>query len=64
MSGSWKEKLENPVVIAATVGSLITLAVSVVGGISGTVSAYFQGRSQVLQQVIAVSFGSDTHSTK
>jgi hypothetical protein len=43
---SWQAKLQNPTVIAAVVAGITTLAVTIAGVISSSISAYYQGESE------------------
>lgn len=51
---TWKRQLENPIVLAAFVGSLSSLAVSVVASISGAISGHFQAVAESKRNVLSV----------
>jgi hypothetical protein len=47
---TWQSKLQNPTVIAAIVAGITTLAVTLAGVITSTISAYYQAESEKERQ--------------
>lgn len=54
---TWKGAWENPIVLAAFVGAMSSLGVSIVGGVSGAVSGYFQAAAQSKLAVLNQALG-------